>query len=88
MVGATFASGATQLYINGAADGTETTTHQAVCSDEWVIDMGCARDDAGNPASWSWLDGEVGEVLIFNSVLSPSDVLEYFNATKARYGIA
>jgi hypothetical protein len=33
-------------------------------------------------------DGTIGQALQFNTVKSASDVLDFFNATKARYGVA
>lgn len=42
-----------------------------------------------SPASGFWnFDALIGEVSIYNTELSPTDVTDYFDATAARYGLA
>ena len=67
------------LYINGAFDSTYTAQKTAMPGTGTVS---VAAYIAGN-----FLNGRVGKVLIYNTELSASNVLQNFNTDKATYGL-
>lgn len=69
----------TILYVNGNSTITGTTKNVNV--NAYVISVGW-----GNYAS-QYLNGTIGEVHLYNRVLTPSEVLYNFNTTRWRYGV-
>lgn len=67
------------FYKNGSPKGdTQTLTD----NDNFTLKATGAYDDGG-----AEMDGMVGEILFFNTAKSADDVSNYYNATKARYGL-
>ena len=64
------------LYANGVSIGTTTRT--------WSTIKGVAYigDNIDNNGKWT---GEIGPITLFNRVLSSTEILQNYNATKGRY---
>jgi len=69
----------TILYVNG--NSTITGTTRNVNINNYQISVGW-----GNFAA-QYLNGTIGETHLYNRVLTPTEVLSNFNATRRRYGI-
>ena len=76
--GATNQDGTMQMYVNGISDSgvfNSYTTNGGPCN---II--------AGYYGSTRF-DGKIGNVLVYNKALTPSEVLQNFNAQRNRFGI-
>jgi hypothetical protein len=67
-----------RILVNGVSVGSDTPVGHNVITSALQI-----AKTAGN----EYLNGNVGEVLIYDTALSDSDILQYFNDTKTRYGL-
>jgi hypothetical protein len=81
----TFSSGDISIYINGISDtitkiGTEviTTLHNSNAN----LLIGAIAEGTSN-----FINGSIAQTSIYNRALSSSEVLQNFNATRARFGI-
>ena len=67
------------IFINGISIGTDTPSgHNVTTSDIQVA----------KTAGSEYLNGNIAQVLIYNTALSNSEILANFNATKSRFGFA
>ena len=66
------------ILLNGVSIGSNTPVGHNVSTSELQI---------AKTTSIEYLQGNVAEVLIYNSALSDSDILQYYNTTKSRYGL-
>lgn len=67
------------LYINGSQDSTYTAQKTAPAGGQVNL---ASFSVAGN-----LLNGRIAQALIYNRTLSPGEVLQNYNASKARYGL-
>lgn len=65
------------IWVNGVLVGSDTPVGHNVTSS--VIQI---AKTAGN----EFLNGNIAEVLIYNTSLSNSDIVQYYNSTKSRFG--
>jgi hypothetical protein len=69
------------IYINGVFDISNTHTNTFVVSNLTNLQIG------GSSILGGYLNGRIAQTLIYNRALSSSEVLQNFNATRARFGI-
>ena len=72
-----------RLYVNGNLEDTALSNNTSAIdfSSGANIRIGINTNDS------SYFDGKYGEVRIYNDALTASEVLQNFNATRARYGV-
>lgn len=78
------------LYVNGLEVATAVGTFASgVISNNQEVWFGKSAFTAGgaNPQGSYQYTGDLGECFVYNRVLSASEVLQNFNATKANYGL-
>ena len=68
-------------YVNGSPDVSAAKSWPYTAYGVGEIGQ-CA-----NRNSWEQYNGSVGQVVVYNRVLSDAEVLQNFNATKSRYGL-
>jgi hypothetical protein len=66
------------IFVNGVLVGSDTPSGHDVTTNALQI-----AKTAGN----EYLNGNVAEVLIYDTALSNSDIVQYFNNTKSRFGL-
>ena len=71
-------------------DNEKTATYDtglpmATIGDKFYIGKHCCPDNTGAWTTQS-LNGSVGTVTVYNRVLTPAEISQYYNATKANYG--
>lgn len=69
-----------QLFINGTLESTGTSGTSLLTANP-NIRIG------GNTLDGKYFNGKIGQVKIYNKVLSTTEVLQNFNATRSRFGI-
>ena len=67
-----------RILVNGISVGSDTPVGHNVTTSALQI---------AKTAGSEYLNGNIGEVLIYDTALSDSDILQYFNNTKTRYGL-
>ena len=67
-----------KLYLNGVEDGTSANTTTFTGNQEIVI---------GAYSSGNNFTGRIASVQVYNRVLSASEIVQNYNATKRRYGL-
>jgi hypothetical protein len=77
----TFQSGSTRLYINGVLDGI-STLEANMATVQPNISIGYWQFTPGR-----YLNGNVATVQIYNRALTPTEVLQNYNAQKSRFGL-
>lgn len=70
------------LYLNGKLVGTNTTSTLITDSNFTYIQTMNSNDDDDNSITWN---GDFGPFLLYNSVLTPLEVLKNYNAIKSRF---
>jgi predicted esterase YcpF (UPF0227 family) len=71
------------LYINGVSIGTRFHSFASVKNTTSPLYIG-----SFNGGEFSqWLNGRMGVVRMYNAALTPSQVLQNFNADKTKYGL-
>ena len=77
------ASNKIKMYINGVFDSQGNT------SNDGALNAGADLALLGKKvtASSEFFDGEIAQVKVYNRVLTSSEVLQNFNATKSRFGL-
>jgi hypothetical protein len=71
------------IYINGSLNATGPVGFSTIS--DGTLTIGCRRD--GNSFFVEFFNGRIPIVKIYNRALSQSEVLQNFNATKARFGL-
>jgi hypothetical protein len=66
------------IFVNGVLVGSDTPSGHNVTTNDLQI-----AKTSGN----EYLNGNVAEVLIYDTALSNSDIVQYFNNTKSRFGL-
>lgn len=77
----TFNSSSLQMYVNGVLDAQ---TNTAVPNTGSVGDLYVATFDTVPNAPWS---GSIYSIILYDRVLSSTEILQNFNATRARFGV-
>ena len=67
-------------YINGVSSGTTAIGNLSISSQPFRI--GRSVD-----SFWSAFTGKISHVTVYNRQLSASEVLQNFNASRARFGV-
>lgn len=78
----TFSSGTVKFYINGNLDSTKTMTATSFIPGGSILKIG--RRAFSNSANYA---GKIGNLSIYNRVLSDQEVKQNFNALRGRFGI-
>jgi hypothetical protein len=77
----TFDGTTARLYLNGVITGNTTTGGPVTLNSSQPLQIGTRGIDA------NWYNGNISQTQIYNRALSPSEVLQNFNATKTRFGL-
>jgi hypothetical protein len=77
------------LYVNGVevATRTDPLTGTIANSQELWIGRSAFTSGGTNPTGSYPYDGDIGQVFVYDAVLTPAEVLQNYNATKATYGL-
>lgn len=77
------------LYVNGSQVNTklDTYTGSVTNSQELWIGRSAFQQGGASPSGSYQYTGDIGQVFIYNRVLSSSEILQNYNATKATYGL-
>ena len=75
-------------YINGALDDTDTTSSTSITtSSTGALGIGASLYSIANSATPNdYLNGFIGVLQLYDSVLSATEILDNYNKTKARFG--
>jgi hypothetical protein len=73
-----FSDGSRKLYLNGSEIATETGGLGSTPSAEFSV--GCVNTN-------HWVNGQIPVVMQYNRALNASEILQNFNAQKARFGL-
>ena len=87
----TAGKGTTSIYINDGAVNQSFTPHLSIntISNFFQIGQYCTLPNLADPQYSQYfmgLNGSVGTVTVYNRVLTPAEISQYYNATKATYG--
>jgi len=79
--------GKVTLYVNDCEKTAayDTGLPMATIGDKFFIGKFCCPDGSGQH-SFQGLNGSVGTVTVYNRVLTPAEISQYYKATKATYG--
>jgi hypothetical protein len=79
--------GKVTLYVNDCEKTAsyDTGLPMATIGDKFYIGKHCCPDNTGAWTTQS-LNGSVGTVTVYNRVLTPAEISQYYKATKATYG--
>jgi hypothetical protein len=75
-----------RIFINGIESGTGLSTSGNIETNSQQLTMGVRYVHTTNPAD-SFFSGNIYSSRIYNRALSSQEVLQNFNATRARFGI-
>lgn len=71
------------IYVDGVFDKSAAMSSSTPVSVSNAISLGWIRDD-GNLYS---MNASIGNIAVYNRVLSPSEILQNYNAQKSRFGL-
>lgn len=71
------------IYVDGVFDKSAAMSSSTPVSSANAISLGWIRDDG---ASYS-MNASIGNIAIYNRVLSASEILQNYNAQKSRFGL-
>jgi len=75
-------------YVNGASVGTQSMVFDSPFDDaEPGHYLRFGTPDTTNPGNGNYFSGRMGEIRVYSSALTSSDVLNNYNETKSRYGL-
>ena len=72
-----------QTFVNGSSIGTVSHSLASILNTSTNLYIGSYN----NGESEQWFDGKVGVVRLYSSALTSSEVLQNYNADKAKYGL-
>lgn len=77
------------LYVNGVQVATKADTYTGSVTNAQEVWIGRSAFTSGgsNPTGMYQYTGDIGEVFIYDDVLTAEEVLQNYNATKATYGL-
>lgn len=73
------------LYVDGAEVNTKADPYTGSVTNAQELWIGRSAFTSASPAGYQW-SGDIGQVFVYNSVLTTSEILQNYNATKERYG--
>lgn len=75
-------------YLNGVADGTQPITSTVTFNDHNLLFLACRQFSATGVNNYqNPLAGTLFNYLFYNRALSPSEVLQNYNAVRSRFGL-
>ena len=74
------------LYVNGEQVNTKADPYTGSVTNAQELWIGRSAFTAASPAGYQWV-GDIGQVFIYDAVLTPAEILRNYNATKATYGL-
>ena len=77
------------LYVNGAQVNTKADPYTGSVTNAQELWIGRSAFTSGgsSPTGSYQYTGDIGQVFIYNDVLTPTEILQNYNATKATYGL-
>jgi hypothetical protein len=78
MVAMSVTSTAATLYVN-TSSATNTVSHTSTT----INDLKLGQDDFGS----RFMNGNIGNVMMYNRALSANEIFQNFNATRSRFGV-
>lgn len=77
------------LYVNGSQVATRADPYTGSVTNAqelWIGRSAFTASGTRPTGSYQWV-GDLGQIFIYNNVLSPEQVLQNFNATRGTYGV-
>lgn len=77
------------LYVNGSQVATRADpyTGSVTNAQELWIGRSAFTQGGSSPSGSYQYTGDIGQIFIYNAVLTPADILQNYNATKSTYGL-
>lgn len=77
------------LYVNGAEVATRSDPFTGTISNSQELWIGRSAFTSGgtNPSGSYPYEGDLGQVFIYDAVLTPAEILQNYNATRSVYGL-
>jgi hypothetical protein len=78
-----------RLYVNGVEVKNQADDYTGGITNLQELWIGRSAFTSGgsSPTGSYQYTGDIGQVFIYDSVLSPAEILQNYNVTKARYGL-
>lgn len=86
-VGFTYNGTTLTAYINGASIGTTTFSRQAPYNNGNQMHYALCAQDGTNMGTNAYLGGRIGGFVVYNRALSPTEILQNYDAAKSRFGL-
>lgn len=77
---------AVQFYRNGQYVGSNSTSYSPIATNGLFVRIACAWNQA-SLSNVEFYQGKISTIQIYNRALSTTEVLQNYNATKARFGL-
>ena len=74
------------LYVNGQQVNTKADPYTGSVTNAQELWIGRSAFASASPAGYQWV-GDIGQVFIYDTVLTPAEILKNYNATRATYGL-
>ena len=75
------------LYVNGSQVATRADPYTGFVTNAQELWIGRSAFTGQSPSGSYQYTGDIGQVFIYNAVLTPTQILQNYNATKATYGL-
>jgi hypothetical protein len=77
------------LYVNGSQVATKADTYTGSVTNAQELWIGRSAYTAGgsSPTGSYQYSGDIGQIFIYNAVLTPTQILQNYNATRDTYGL-
>jgi hypothetical protein len=77
---------AVEFYRNGIFGGSSSSNYSPIANNSLYLNIGCAWSTITG-TNVEFFSGKISFIQIYNRVLSSTEVLQNYNALKARYGL-
>jgi hypothetical protein len=74
------------LYVNGTQVATRADPYTGSVTNPQELWIGRSAYSGGTPSGYQFT-GDIGQVFVYNTVLTPTQILQNYNATRSTYGL-
>ena len=75
------------IYVNGGQVATRADPYTGSVTNAQELWIGRSAFTGQSPTGSYQYTGDIGQVFIYNAVLTPAEILQNYNATKSTYGL-
>lgn len=75
------------IYVNGSQVATRADPYTGSVTNAQELWIGRSAFTGQSPSGSYQYTGDIGQVFIYNAVLTPAEILQNYNATKSTYGL-